>query len=170
MVMMFAAGTMDVRGGTAGRRRELSGDNDALAVAMTGQVLGDLRMGGAHVPDERLEKPLRLKRVAGKLRHKLHRPVEHLRCALQFDHLLRLLLLERLVLLFQVLGEDGKRRARHMQRAQAAAQSLEPRDDFRILPVPPVLEVPEGDHFDQIEQGHGLVSGQLGKLAIELAA
>ena len=66
--------------------------------------------------------------------------------------------------------EDRHRCGRHMEGAERSSQGLQCRHDFRILSVAASLEVTKDHHFDEIEQGHGLLAAQLRQLAIEVAA
>jgi hypothetical protein len=57
-----------------------------------------------------------------------------------------------------------------MEGAERSPQGLQRCHDFRILPVAASLEVAKDHHFNEIEQGHGLLAAQLRQFAIEFSA
>ena len=60
VMVVAAVGAVDMRRRRSRLGGELAGENDAAAFGLFGEVLGDLRMVGADVADQAVEKPRRL--------------------------------------------------------------------------------------------------------------
>lgn len=105
--------------------------------------------------------------LAGKFRQERQCTIENFRCRAGVGDLLRLLFDERVIFLFETFRKNRHRRGRHMKGAQGAAQRLDGRKHFRILTIPPVMEIAERDHFDQVEQRGRFFAAGHAELTIE---
>lgn len=166
--MVLAAGAVDV-GRLLWRGGQLSWQDNPPAFLLLGQMFGDFRMEGLHIADQAMQEPPGLEVLTGKLRDDGQGAVQHVWSGAGIGDLLGLLLGEGVVFLLEPLGKDRHGRRGDVQRAQGTSQRLDSRDDFGILSVTPVMEIPEGDHFDQVEERGGFLAAGNRELTIEFA-
>lgn len=132
------------------------------------EMFGDVGMVSLHVADEPSEKSAGLKIFPRECRDKLNGAVQNFRRVGRIGNLLGVLLLERLVLLFEMLGKHRHGRRWDMQWAECATERLNRCHHFGILPISTPFKVAERDHLDQIEQRHGFVAAEFTHLSIEI--
>lgn len=164
--MMLAFRTVDVRFRLPWR--QLAGQDDTPFPVLLRQVRGDVRVERFDIADHAVQKTAGLEFLAGECRDTGQRPIEDFGGAAAVSNLLRLLLGEGVVFLLQALGKHRHRRRWDMQRAQGPAKGLNRGDDFRILPVPAVVEITEGDDLDKVEEGGRLFAADLTQLTVQI--
>lgn len=166
-MVMTALGAMDVLRCFLRRRSQLAGEHNAAGLMLLGEMFCNFRVECFDVADHAQEKPARLEALAGKFRQQGQCAIENFRCRAGVGHLLRLLFHERVIFFLETFRKDRHRGGRHMERAEGTSQGLDGRKHFSILTVPPVMEIPECDDFDQVEQRGRLFAAGDGELTIE---